>query len=920
MNQSFQGWAAVADSLRQEADRQSLLARDKGESATHLNRGQCASLRAIASRITTNGVVIADEVGMGKTRIAVEVARCVIKAGGRVAILIPPGLGYQWQDELQRGGVWDVPAILRSLWAYLYAWQSNEVAEQQPWFAKKAVMVSHAFINWRLGEHTDPWRWALLPELYARWREVVYGRLPNFYHGNELLDYDWTRNAALSITAAVPKHGAHPVRRWLCKLLEVVWPKPLEAAEYSQWGELRTWLERSVGWGLGVFDLVIVDEAHKARATESGLSRLLSNVVVSSADARRVALTATPVELDVSQWCETLKRLNLDASALGPVQEVTSQYADAVVRLRQTWRSSEEAREAYKVAAARFQGALAPYLLRRDKREDPEVRLFHQYSNLRINEYRQEREITVETSQLSMAWRKAICSAESLSVVTRQKDDPVAKRLRLTLGNGHGIAALLDQTRRHEKDDRKQEEYDGTVCGSDQGQDDSSDLQDDRKRRDRAKWWLDTINQAFSEGNDSLYHHPAILAAIMAIEEATEQGEKVLVFGRFTRPLRALVDLLNAREMLRRVQNEEPWPQAKVHGDLDGNAEESDWVAVRVAHCQLKSSIALATLNKTLRTRYDRERYRRERFRERLISRIEEGWKETGPGTRIGAIFDYFKRSVDSTDVDDREEQRSLALVARAIMELLGNPDGDLSPSDLADAFRDLVLAISDRDDADDDSEIDEDEAAELWETIEGRLSEEYNRPQGGFARLMFGGTSPESRRVIQLAFNRPKSFPKVLVAQSLVGREGLNLHNSCRIVVLLHHEWNPGVVEQQIGRVDRVDSHWCQQLRTAIASNTPGDQLPRIEVRPVIFRDTYDEHIWEVLRRRWDDLRAQLHGIVIPSSTPINGDDEEGRKLVEEISNAAPNFSPTQATELRFTSNPSTAMAEELPLKAAGM
>jgi hypothetical protein len=218
------------------------------------------------------------------------------------------------------------------------------------------------------------------------------------------------------------------------------------------------------------------------------------------------------------------------------------------------------------------------------------------------------------------------------------------------------------------------------------------------------------------------------------------------------------------------------------------------------------------------------------------------------------------------------------------------------SPCDLADAFRDLVRAISDRDDADDDSEINEDEAGELWETIEGRLSEEYNRPQGGFARLMFGGTSPESRRVIQLAFNRPKSFPKVMVAQSLVGREGLNLHNSCRIVVLLHPEWNPGVVEQQIGRVDRVDSHWCQQLRTAIASNTPVDRLPRIEVRPVIFRGTYDEHNWEVLRRRWDDLRAQLHGIVLPPSTPINGEDEEGRRLVDEISKAAPNFSPARS------------------------
>ena len=72
---------------------------------------------------------------------------------------------------------------------------------------------------------------------------------------------------------------------------------------------LRRWLERSVGIGLGVFDLVITDEAHKSRGIESGLSRLLESVIVPSDTARRLALTATPVELDVSQWRSTLSRL-----------------------------------------------------------------------------------------------------------------------------------------------------------------------------------------------------------------------------------------------------------------------------------------------------------------------------------------------------------------------------------------------------------------------------------------------------------------------------------------------------------------------------------------------------------------------------------------------------------------------------------
>jgi superfamily II DNA or RNA helicase len=886
MSQMFQGWEAVAEHLRQQADLQDQLANEKDEDSTHLNPGQRASLRAIASRIVRNGVVIADEVGMGKTRIAVEVARCVIKSGGRVAILVPPGLGYQWKAELQDGGINDVPAILRSLSAYLAAWSDP----QQPWFAKQTVMVSHAFTNWRLSKNAAVWRWALVPELYARWRDITDQRLPRGYHDNPTLAKGWTCGAAAkSIVAGLPKNRKHPIWRLLENFAEIQWPRPLDAAEYAQYGPMRSLLERSVGIGLGAFDLIITDEAHKSRGTESGLSRLLEGVVVSSDTARRLALTATPVELDVSQWHSTLSRLGLDSATLVRVQEAASHYADAVKRVRQAWRSSPEARAAYKIAAARFQETLSPYLLRRDKREDPDVRSFHEHSGLPINAYRKELEISVKTADLSTAWRKAVCAAESLSVVTRQSSDPVAKRLRLTLGNGHGIAALLDQIKRGEEDHR-QEQFDGDNTASEQK--DETGNSADVKRQQRAEWWLNVISQAFDQGDESLFDHPAIKGAVEAIEKETQQGEKVLVFGRFTRPLRALVDLLNAREMLRRVQNKEPWPQAKVHGDRDGDAENSEWLAVRAAHRQLMSPLQLDTLDETLRIGYERERQRREQFRERLIAGIEREWQGNNSGAHFKAIFDAFRRSVDANTASEKVEQNSLALVARAMMELLESPDAETP--EYASTFCQLIEAVCDKDDGDDDDhEIDDDKATELWDQIEARLRGEYTRTQGGFARLMYGGTSPESRRMIQLAFNRAKSFPRVLVAQSLVGREGLNLHKSCRIVVLLHPEWNPGVIEQQIGRVDRVDSRWCNELKKALNSETPADQLPRIEVRPVIFRGTYDEHNWKVLRERWDNLRAQLHGDVIsPEFANPTHDDHE---LFDEIFDAAPNFSPNR-------------------------
>jgi superfamily II DNA or RNA helicase len=887
MNQIFQGWDAVAELLRKQAASQEELALKKGEDATRLNLGQRASLRAIASRIVKNGVVVADEVGMGKTRIAVELARCVIQSGGRVAMLVPPGLGYQWQSELRDGEVLDVPQILRSLSSYLGAWADNP----QPWLTKQSVMVSHAFTNWRLSGQAAVWRWALVPEFYARWREFTDGRLPRGYHGNDTLARGWVcSEVAKSVFAALPANRKHPIHRLLDQFSDLQWPRPLDATEYSKYGALRQWLERCVGIGLGVFDLIIIDEAHKSRGTESGLSRLLESVIVQSDTSRRLALTATPVELDVGQWHGTLSRLALDATALALVREATSQYADAVKRLRQAWRSSVEARATYAIAAARFQEILSPYLLRRDKREDPEVLLFHHRSGLPINAYRKETEISVNTSDLSPAWRKAICAAESLSVVTRHSGDPVAKRLRLTLGNGHGIAALLDQIKRVEEDHR-QEQFDETSAPIEPKENAGNAA--DLKRQERAEWWLNVISQAFDQGGDeSLFDHPTIQKAVETIETETRSGEKVLVFGRFTRPLRALVDLLNAREMLRRVKNEEPWPQSKVHGDRDGDAENSEWLAVRAAHRQLGSTLQLETLDETLRVRYERERQRREAFRERLISEIERGWQGHDAEVYFRAIFDAFKCSTDATTLSETGDEHSLTLVSRAMMELLESPD--VEPPEYARTFCQLIEAVSDRDDADDDREVDAGEAARLWDAIESRLKEEYARTQGGFARLMYGGTRPEARRMIQLAFNRPRSLPRILVAQSLVGREGLNLHKSCRIVILLHPEWNPGVVEQQIGRVDRVDSRWCNELKQALDSGTPAEQLPRIEVRPVIFRDTYDEHNWKVLRGRWDNLRAQLHGDVISPEFATFSD--EDRALFEEISSAAPGFSPTRS------------------------
>jgi superfamily II DNA or RNA helicase len=884
MTPGFAGWKAVAERLATRGDE------------ARFNDGQRASLAAIASRIEQNSVLIADEVGMGKTRIAVEVARAVIASGGRAVILVPPGLGFQWHDELREGGV-DAPRILRSLRAYFSAWDNDQPEKREPWFDQAAVIISHAFTNWRLSDSAERWRWALVPEVFARWRSLMNGQLPWGYHGQRAgaLDHRWVQRAGPSIVSTIALEEGHAGRRHLDRLLlEVEWSETLDAAEYSRDGILRKWLERVVGLGLGPFELVVIDEAHKARGSDSGLSRLLENVLLPSPAFRRLALTATPVELDVDQWRNTLGRLGLDKPALENIGEATTHYDEAVDRLRKTWRSSEEARDAYRLAAARFKNALSPYVLRRDKREDPFVKRFHELSGLPIDGYREEVEITIGTQALTRSWRHAVCAAEALSVVTRNADDPVAKRLRLTLGNGHGLAALLDQVKRDEQLDELQSGGEGGEEPA--GARKSAGPQDNHgdKREQRAEWWLARIQAAFAGGDEALYAHPAIGAAVKAIETWTRDGQKVLVFGRFTRPLRALVDLLNAREMIRRIENGQAWPQAKVHGARSGAADDSEWPAVLAAHRQLGSALNIAKIDADLRRGYERERQRRERLRGSLLELLETGLFANSVPQRVATIYAAFKQASERRG-DYASERHAVALVARAVLELTGEQDGGLpSAEDCAGAFIDLLEAINDTEALDDESELGTEEAGELWMRIEARLHEEYNRPQGGFARLMYGRTAPESRRMIQLAFNRQRSFPRVLVAQSMVGREGLNLHRACRIVVMLHPEWNPGVVEQQIGRVDRVGSRWESELAKACDEGKSGKMLPRILVCPVIFSGTYDEYNWKVLRERWDDLRAQLHGIVIPPRSILGA--EEERRTLDEISRSAPDFSPHAA------------------------
>ena len=129
------------------------------------------------------------------------------------------------------------------------------------------------------------------------------------------------------------------------------------------------------------------------------------------------------------------------------------------------------------------------------------------------------------------------------------------------------------------------------------------------------------------------------------------------------------------------------------------------------------------------------------------------------------------------------------------------------------------------------------------------------------YAQLLIGDTKPAPRRARQGAFNNKDLNPRVLIGQSDVMSEGLNLHRACRNVVLFHLDWNPGRIEQQIGRVDRQDSAWMADCKVALDS---GETPPTIDIHTIAIEGTYDEMRTAVVGERAKALRAQLFGEII--------------------------------------------------------
>jgi hypothetical protein len=159
------------------------------------------------------------------------------------------------------------------------------------------------------------------------------------------------------------------------------------------------------------------------------------------------------------------------------------------------------------------------------------------------------------------------------------------------------------------------------------------------------------------------------------------------------------------------------------------------------------------------------------------------------------------------------------------------------------------------------------------------------------FVALVKGGSDADTRERVFAGFNSPL-LPEVLICTS-VGQEGIDLHRHCRQVIHYDLAWNPAVLEQRTGRVDRIG---CKTFRERAASTSPEQVF--LEIGVPFLAGTYDERMYEELRLRSQTFEVLTGGAV--SADNVEGNDEGERAEGEEAGLRFTPLPPEMVQDLR--------------------
>lgn len=850
--------------------------------------GQEHSLRWIARQLRTqSGVLVADEVGLGKTRLAVALAVCVAASGGRVAVLIPPGLAYQWKDE-------ELPLLLRHLDLLQPAWLKHR--QQQPTtrflrtyadlFAGDGtyplaqpgtiLFISHGFGLPAVGKVSRDELWALPYLAKAAAGLSAWG-------SSKLATSDKQSGQRQRAAARYAAESCHSkVRKDLSRLIHGR-PSPTIFKDR----EVSTLFEHLIGTLIGDIDLMVIDEAHKARAgadvtaveqskqtrLASRLTKLVDHILLRpgciAATMKRMALTATPMELGAQQWGSMFSRLGIEFNEVQRLNNVVMSFEQAVQGLRS---GSVEELQRLATCASAYQAALRPIVTRRLWRDHPTVQRYAQTIGQArsAHPHRKYRVHPLTLVQLSEAERQRLALAEALAAAARgsnashdaktagmrfsQALPPMPEAAQDPFDEVRSVASL--------RPGRKPK-----VAPAPSGFGQAQALKADEGRRQRRAFWTKTIAEAdaaqlghvASDARWALQWHPRVRSAIDLVESLTGNGDKVLLFAEFLASLHALDRALNIRHYLRHMQQDQPIPLPQ--GVRSSDPDLRRWLQDPTFGLADITSAEFQARAEAFSKSYERDRSHLRESCQRVLSEDGIDWFLSAKQSSVLTTW-LVQQLCTAELLWQQDDNVAIAREVRLRLASLRDPDppppaacletDDIEKAGLADVEEPQARAMA-------------------WPAIVEQLKDELQRGEGTneyvfrmspFSQLMTGNTKTATRRARQGAFNHAQLNPRVLLGQADVMSEGLNLHRACRKVVLFHLDWNPGRIEQQIGRIDRQDSEWMRLCDDALAK---GDTPLPLEVYTVSVQGTYDDMRTQVVEARRRQLRAQLFGEIVP-------------------------------------------------------
>jgi superfamily II DNA or RNA helicase len=839
------------------------------------------------------GVVLADEVGMGKTFVALAVAASVVEATNfkrPVVVMVPAAVADKWPREwdvfqsmcLKRGG----PTIRATTDSIRQPSEFLKLLDDPPSRRKHIIFLTHGALTNAMNDplvqlaivrHAMKGRPSLAKQrrVFPWWASrLIGGATTRSLRDNELVEQLMETDPSRWIEVLRERwpddYTDDPVPHVLLRALSKVDMSSLRAALATmplrdsryiedRLREVRSEIRKVMGgvWGQCLralrlrLPLLILDEAHHAKNPTTRFASLFTSPEArADADAlekkgplgnvfdKMLFMTATPFQLghrellqvmqhfDAIRWDDPLKRTDFaesmkrlekaldgaqaaaallelawgrvqltDFGDIDPAAWATDGDNEAHPRLEQVAAHIRAAEERIKTAEAE----LRPWIIRH-ARPDKDARR-NVLEGARIADSASTGGLQVTGSAvlpfLLAARAQAVVSMEGL-----YRDEAIRAHF------AEGLASSFEayrETRQREASE---------VVDTDGSDGETGPLPQE------IQWYLDSIDQSMPSQDVAAFRaHPKISATVERALALWEAGEKVVVFcfyiatGRALRShiSRAMNDVLVSKGAAKLGLAAEDHEAVRRELDRFGNTffDEDRPVTRRTREVLDELTLDCEFDDETKKNVID-VMLRFLRTPSFLVRHVD-----LSAADQVDAMMRAFEAE-DASGVRLREK---FARLARFIAERVPTERIELLDA-LSSIQTGEIFAVG----------------AQQFDPSERSSNREALLPN---VRLANGGVDPQTRRRLMLAFNTPL-FPEVLIASSVMA-EGVDLHLNCRHVI--HHDldWNPSVLEQRTGRVDRLGSK----------SETSGK--PIVVYQPYV-ESTQDEKQFLVVkdRERW--------------------------------------------------------------------